>query len=118
MILAPKAGRWTCRILGAAHFVRKSRRVNRTLSILSPQHQVGHQPGLDKCLQVIYNSLMKRRVWKLVRVDIDVYNELSDFRFRHESYGNAIWRLLRMHEQMRKMLKSLGGELPDWSQRR
>jgi len=47
---------------------------------------------------------------KLVRLDLEVYAELDRFRLSHESFSNATWRLLRLHEQLSKMLKSLSGE--------
>lgn len=47
---------------------------------------------------------------KLVRLDLEVYAELDRFRLRHESFSNATWRLLRLHEQLDKMLRSLSGE--------
>ena len=61
---------------------------------------------------------MVRKQYKFIRLDPDVYQELSEFCLGHETYSNAVWRLLRLNEQMRKMLKSLGGELPEKSHRK
>jgi len=55
---------------------------------------------------------------KLVRLDLEVYAELDEFRLRHESFSNATWRLLRLHEQLDKMLRSLSGEKLENTQRR
>jgi len=55
---------------------------------------------------------------KLIRLDPDVYGELDEFRFKHETFSTAVWRLLQVHKQMRTMLKNLGGELPERSERR
>ena len=51
--------------------------------------------------------------YKMIRLDPEVYAELEQFRLKHETFSNAVWRLLQNHEQMRKMLKSLAGELPE-----
>jgi len=55
---------------------------------------------------------------KLIRLDPEVYNELEEFRFKHETFSNSVWRLLQVYAQMRKMLRNLGGELPERSERR
>jgi len=49
---------------------------------------------------------------KLIRLDLEVYDELDEIRIKRETFSNAVWRLLRLNEQMRKMLKNLGGQLP------
>ena len=49
---------------------------------------------------------------KLIRLDQEVYDELDEIRLKHETFSNAVWRLLRLNEQMRKMLMNLGGQLP------
>ena len=50
---------------------------------------------------------------KLIRLDPEVYGELDDYRFKHETFSNAVWRLLKVYAQMRTMLKNLGGQLPE-----
>jgi len=55
---------------------------------------------------------------KLIRLDPEVYGELEEFQFKHESFSNAVWRLLQVHRQMREMLRKLGGELPERSKRK
>ena len=50
---------------------------------------------------------------KLIRLDPEVYGDLDEFRVKDETFSNAVWRLLQNHEQIRKMLKSLAGELPE-----
>ena len=55
---------------------------------------------------------------KTIKLDEDVYKELSEFCLGHETFSNAVWRLLRLNEQMRKMIRNLGGELPEKGQRR
>lgn len=54
----------------------------------------------------------------LIRLNPDVYQELDHFRLKHESFSNAVWRLLRLNEQMRGMLQALGGESPQDQKRR
>jgi len=49
---------------------------------------------------------------KLIRLDQEVYDELDEIRLKRETFSNAVWRLLRLNEQMRKMLMNLGGQLP------
>lgn len=55
---------------------------------------------------------------KLIALDLEVYSDLEEFRFKHETFSNAVWRLLQVHEQMREMLRKLGGKLPERSERR
>jgi len=50
---------------------------------------------------------------KLIRLDLEVYGELDEFRFKRETFSNAVWRLLKVYAQMRRMLKNLGGQLPE-----
>lgn len=74
--------------------------------------------GLDKSRGIVYNFYMGPKNYKFIRLEADVYAELKDFSLGHETYSNAVWRLLRLNEQMRKMLKTLGGVLPEPRERR
>ena len=51
-----------------------------------------------------------RKPRKLIALDLEVYSDLEEFRLKHESFSDAVWRLLCMHGQMHKMLKSLAGD--------
>ena len=50
---------------------------------------------------------------KLIRLDLEVYGELDEFRFKRETFSNAVWRLLKVYAQMRRMLKNLGQLAPE-----
>ncbi len=64
-------------------------------------------------MRLVYNVYRMSKESKLIRLDIEVYGELDRLRLGHESFSNIIWRLLQNYEQIRKMLKSLAGELPE-----
>jgi len=50
------------------------------------------------------------KVYHMVRLDPEVYNDLEIFRLKKETYSEAVFRLLCLHRQMHTMLKALAGQ--------
>lgn len=47
---------------------------------------------------------------KSIKLTEEVYRELSQFCVGHETFSQAVHRLLQLHKQERRMLESLGGK--------
>ena len=61
-------------------------------------------------MRVVYNVCIVSKEYKMIRLNHEVYQQLDDFRTKHESFSQAVNRLLQVNEHMRKMLESLAGK--------
>lgn len=50
-----------------------------------------------------------KREYKMVRLDPEVYNELDLFRLKRETFSDAVFRLLCLHNMVHKLQEDLTG---------